>query len=251
MVLEALSDGIFIFENSRCAKILQRHAMSSNTRTAAGLSEINRCIARDLVGCCILPSYPWVPRSKNPSPGSSRQSNGPSGPQQVPSPAGRGVSERDAGVALRCTMRDVLMAAAPHPAFKLLTCRYLPQGSLAEQNGVRFAPYTCTSLLHRLERMFTRADTLDLLAPPSPSTPSSHRQAFYAATQQKSRDTPQHGTGRVGTHPNVAVGAQICMRGPVVRSIEGDPTSACKIALWPYALSSVQVRELPQVSLTN
>ncbi|CDI74838.1 Tubulin gamma chain, related [Eimeria praecox] len=243
--LQKSSDGIFIFENARCAKILQRHAGSSTTPTAAGLSEINRCIARDLVGCCLLPSSARASRNESPSPDSSGQSNGQTNQQQVPWPNIQGLLGADATTTLRCTLRDVLTAAAPHPAFKLLTCRYLPQGFLPEPKSFRFAAYTFPSLMHRLERMFARADTLDLLAPPSHLTPSRYRQAHYAATQQKSKDSPQHGDAAEGIHPNVAVGAQLSMRGPEVRSAESAPIADCKIAMWPYALSPVQTSAHP------
>ncbi|CDJ50869.1 Tubulin gamma chain, related [Eimeria brunetti] len=244
--LQTNSDGIFIFENGRYAKILQRHASSSTTPTAAGLSEINRCIARDLVGCCLLPSSSAAPQTKSPSPGSSGCYHERKREHHAPWPTTvRGLLDRDATVALRCPLRDVLTEAAPHPAFKLLTCRYLPQTFLAERNTSRFTSYTFASLLHRLERMFARADTLDLLAPPSLSTPSNYRQTNYAVTQQKNRDNSRHANAKDDIHPNAAVGAQLCLRGPAARSLEGDPTAACEIALWPYALSPVQISAHP------
>ena len=250
MVLEARSDGIFIFENARCSKILQRQSSSSFSPTAANLSEINRCIARDLLGCCLLPSSPWDPRNKSPSRDSSGQSSRLKTHRNAHWPTTEQL-DGDATMALRCPLWDVLAAAAPHPAFKLLTCRYLPQGLMGESNSLRLAPYTFESLMRRLERMFVRADTLDLLAPPSPSTPSGYRKAHYAATQQNSRDSTEHGNATEDIHQTVAVGAQVCMRGPSVLSIEGDPTPASKISLWPYALSPVQVRKPLSLSFSD
>lgn len=208
------------------------------------MTEINCCIARDLLGCCLLPSSPWMPmqpRRVYPTRPTAR-SRWARAPCQDSNPSAlRPLWDEAAGSAATCTLRGLVSNVVTHRAFKLLTCRYLPQGLAPLENSQRLSPYTYPSLLRRLERMFARADTLDLHSPPSPATPSSHRQRQYAEVQQREKSSPKLAEISHGMQPNAAVAAQLCMRGPAVRALQSDPMANCSIGLWRCAASPPQV----------
>lgn len=208
------------------------------------MTEINCCIARDLLGCCLLPSSPWMPmppRRVYPTRPTAR-SRWARAPCQDSNPSAlRPLWDEAAGSAATCTLRGLVSDVVTHRAFKLLTCRYLPQGLAPLENSQRLSPYTYPSLLRRLERMFARADTLDLHSPPSPAMPSSHRQRQYAEVQQREKNSPKLAETSQGMQPNAAVAAQLCMRGPAVRALQSDPMANCSIGLWRYAANPPQV----------
>ncbi|OEH77726.1 tubulin gamma related protein [Cyclospora cayetanensis] len=147
--------------------------------------------------------------------------------------------------ARHCPLRDVVADVAAHPAFKLLTCRYLPQNFSAESSSSGLAPYTFRSLLCRLQRMFKRADSLDFYAPPSPAFSCRSRQSHYAEVRQQNQSSSFNEGNAEDAQPNIAVAARLCLRGPKSKSFDGNPVDDCNIALWPYALGPIKVSSHP------
>lgn len=208
---------------------------------APDLAGINRCIARDLIGCCLLPSAPVDVPSNETYACNTREQQGSGGKTQVFNVAASLASYWDAGGRQHCPLRDVLTEVAAHPAFKLLTCRNLPQSLVPQSDTSRLAPYSFPSLLHRLQRMFTGADTLDLTIPPSPTSSCRHRQSRYAEAQLRRGSHYEQGAVAEDVQQNAAVAGRLCLRGPDAHGLRPDVLADCKIALWPYALAPVQV----------
>ncbi|XP_026194364.1 ATPase 2, plasma membrane-type [Cyclospora cayetanensis] len=243
--LQRDSDGIFIFENARCAKALQRHSAATPAGAGANFSGINRYISRELLGCCLLPSDAWDHSSKGTSRCSGGQLKKFENKSLTCTDVGCGALRSDAASARHCPLRDVVADVAAHPAFKLLTCRYLPQNFSAESSSSGLAPYTFRSLLCRLQRMFKRADSLDFYAPPSPAFSCRSRQSHYAEVRQQNQSSSFNEGNAEDAQPNIAVAARLCLRGPKSKSFDGNPVDDCNIALWPYALGPIKVSSHP------
>lgn len=238
------SEGIFFFENARCTATLERHAEAGAAADGVSLSAINQYIARELIGCTLLPSFPLnaLGNSDFKCRPLQERSTGKSYAGSISTETSFSFCAPLRSVACRlCPLRAVITDVSTHPAFKLLTCRYLPQSLVPQGNNPRLAPYSFLSLLRRMQRMFTRADTLDLHAPPGSTIPLRQRQNHYAETQQRWKNQQRRLDSSDESSPNAAVGARFCLRGPEINISKGTLAEDYNVALWPYALQPVQV----------
>ncbi|KAL8426888.1 hypothetical protein Efla_002496 [Eimeria flavescens] len=235
---------IFFFENARCTATLERHGAASSATSGVALSTINRFIARDLAGCSLLPSIPLASSTSKAhlqKPSNQATAKSFSRPARPPEEPVSVLLARDSsGWCRRCPLREMVAAASPHPAFKLLTCRYLPQSLLPQATADRLGAYNFTFLLRQMQRMFARADTLDLHVPPGYTSSARQRQDHYAEVQQRIRKQDEPDTTRDGL-PNAAVAASCCLRGPDLHKLKQSALAEFRIPMWPHALEPVQV----------
>ncbi|KAL8435014.1 hypothetical protein ACSSS7_002772 [Eimeria intestinalis] len=151
------------------------------------------------------------------------------------------LAQEAGGWALQCPLREVVATTACHPAFKLLTCRYLPQSLLPQAPAERLGGYGFTFMLRQMQRMFTRADTLDLQTPPRLTAWARSRQSQYSEEQRRAQLEEQEGNAIRALLPNAAVAASCCLRGPEVKRLKDSLVASFEVPLWPYALHPLQV----------
>ncbi|KAL8444770.1 hypothetical protein Emed_006085 [Eimeria media] len=241
--LQRDSEAIFLFENARCMKALERHGDGKSKASGVDLPQINQFIARDFAGCALLPSIP-VQFSKR----EARELE--ANPTKASQKTTRGIKSTDGLVVLSqqvggCPLREVVATAACHPAFKLLTCRYLPQSLLPQAPPERLGGYGFTFMLRQMQRMFARADTLDLQTLPRHIGWARSRQVHYSEEQRRAQLEEQERNAAPDPLPNAAVAASCCLRGPEVNSLRDTAVTSFDVPLWPYSLHPLQISAHP------
>ncbi|KAL8273470.1 hypothetical protein Esti_002536 [Eimeria stiedai] len=246
--LQRDSEAIFLFENARCTKALERHGDGKSKADGVDLPQINQLIARDFVGCTLLPSIPVHCSNRDARP---PQASPPKAFQKTGLAARSSrdgvvvLAQKGRGSALQCPLREVVATAACHPAFKLLTCRYLPQSLLPQAAAERLGGYGFNFMLRQMQSMFTRADTLDLQTPPRLNAWARSRQVRYSEEQRRVQLEEQKGKAPRDLLPNAAVAASCCLRGPEVNILKDTVVAGFEVPLWPYALHPLQTSAHP------
>ncbi|KAL8441894.1 hypothetical protein Emag_006816 [Eimeria magna] len=240
--LQRDSEAIFLFENARCTKALERHGDGRSKASGVDLPQINQFIARDFVGCALLPSIPvQCSKCEAREPKASHPKASQKTARTARSENGLVVLAQEGGWARQCPLREVVATAACHPAFKLLTCRYLPQSLSPQASAERLGGYGFTFMLRQMQRMFTRADTLDLQTPPRLNAWCRSRQVHYSEEQRRVQLEGQEENAARDPLPNAAVAASCCLRGSEANSLKETVIASFDVPLWPYALHPLQV----------